>query len=849
MNNNVVVDNPYFAFCIIELYNEVESTSYLINQSSYMISLEIQRFYQNIGSSTCKIDLVDPSGGYELETQFARFKCLRIQYGYHNGAMSPILSYQIMKAKPDLDGGISKLSVEGIMMSYVDNKKSIDSGTYGGTDESGQDILISDIVSSIAKSTGWKIGHIEPTKPIKDVRGFNRSFTRSQMTPVDFIKYELAPYAISSKTGAGGYVVILDSQSSTTDNRISDTYLSFLPMSYKLDSSGKSTTSSSTSISSTTTNSTYTFDVRTPSGVSYNKVISFTPDMNLIIPGLLGTTTVVGSSDTTDPSGYSMTDRQSHERLESYIPSKYGEVVRVDSTISNSESESMAKSMQDSVFSTSFRAELEVQGNPHIYILDIIEVNYIMANNTLHHSSGQYIVGGVIDRLNGGSYTTQLSLLRGTDINQWSTNQSSSYTDANIGYTGVAPDGGYRLPSGNYTYKNRSINSSLITNCINQLVKYGLSLRASCHLVGGFIQESNINPQLQYTDAKGTLVYRHTPDGKVIEGSGFYSKISYGINQWHDDRRFGFGKGIHKKYPLADVSMGNNKNGVYVDANIPHGYSTVPQQVDYVYKELAYSNRHISARKYLMKSNPSYDDCRRGCKLYTGYGIEGVRSEIAEDLYKRLAGQSISTPSTGSITTADGKVIAGSLRFQSIRKTSDTRLSSVFNTSISPSSNQILYPIKTTSRVVTSGYGPRRIQSSVFSFHSGMDLRGSKGDLVMSMMSGRVIQINTNVSDPLGYYVVIQHDSRTTITYGHLNSISVSNGATVSAGTPIGTVGNSGLGSINQSRYAPHLHITLKQNGAHISPEAIICSLLGASWKDPSTESSNNRRHSLSVIS
>lgn len=70
-----------------------------------------------------------------------------------------------------------------------------------------------------------------------------------------------------------------------------------------------------------------------------------------------------------------------------------------------------------------------------------------------------------------------------------------------------------------------------------------------------------------------------------------------------------------------------------------------------------------------------------------------------------------------------------------------------------------------------------------------------------------------------GNCVIINHGNGYVTLYGHLSSISVSNGQTVTQGQQIGTVGSTGLAT------GPHLHYEVWFSGSRIDPEQFYSGL------------------------
>lgn len=143
----------------------------------------------------------------------------------------------------------------------------------------------------------------------------------------------------------------------------------------------------------------------------------------------------------------------------------------------------------------------------------------------------------------------------------------------------------------------------------------------------------------------------------------------------------------------------------------------------------------------------------------------------------------------------------------------------------------------TTSSYITAGFGwysPGGYQS----WHSGTDIGVSIGTQVFSAASGTVIRAVTVTSDPngpytsagykdhsystangLGYgnYIMVDHGigsdgNRLYTLYGHLSSVNVSVGQTVTQGQVIGYSGNTG------NSYGAHLHFEVRVNGSAVNP-------------------------------
>lgn len=121
---------------------------------------------------------------------------------------------------------------------------------------------------------------------------------------------------------------------------------------------------------------------------------------------------------------------------------------------------------------------------------------------------------------------------------------------------------------------------------------------------------------------------------------------------------------------------------------------------------------------------------------------------------------------------------------------------------------------------ISSGYGSRWGTT-----HGAIDIAGGNaGAAVVASRGGTVVRVVTGCSHNYpknsscgcgggyGNYIIIQHDGTYSTLYGHLASVSVSAGQTVSQGQTIGYVGSTGFST------GFHLHFEVRVNGAKVDP-------------------------------
>lgn len=112
---------------------------------------------------------------------------------------------------------------------------------------------------------------------------------------------------------------------------------------------------------------------------------------------------------------------------------------------------------------------------------------------------------------------------------------------------------------------------------------------------------------------------------------------------------------------------------------------------------------------------------------------------------------------------------------------------------------------------ITSPYGYRiHPVYKTKKFHSGIDIGAGYGAAIVAVNGGKVTMAGWNGG--YGNCIVIDHGGGIASLYGHLSSISVSAGATVSKGQQIGKVGSTGVST------GPHLHFEMLKNGSTTNP-------------------------------
>lgn len=119
----------------------------------------------------------------------------------------------------------------------------------------------------------------------------------------------------------------------------------------------------------------------------------------------------------------------------------------------------------------------------------------------------------------------------------------------------------------------------------------------------------------------------------------------------------------------------------------------------------------------------------------------------------------------------------------------------------------------------TSSYGNRfHPILKKWRFHSGVDL-AANSDTVYSILSGFIK--DSGYSPTLGYYVRTEHlNGKIEVLYAHLSQYHYTKGEPITAGSPLGITGSTGLST------GEHLHLAIYQNGLHVDPIAFMANIL-----------------------
>lgn len=107
------------------------------------------------------------------------------------------------------------------------------------------------------------------------------------------------------------------------------------------------------------------------------------------------------------------------------------------------------------------------------------------------------------------------------------------------------------------------------------------------------------------------------------------------------------------------------------------------------------------------------------------------------------------------------------------------------------------------------------INQGYFSYHPGLDLKGTIGDPIKPIMVGTVVEADYS---RVGYgnVVMVNHGGGIETVYAHMSKILVKVGDSVNLDTVLGLIGSTGHST------GPHLHLEVRENGSTVNPLRVL---------------------------
>jgi len=143
-------------------------------------------------------------------------------------------------------------------------------------------------------------------------------------------------------------------------------------------------------------------------------------------------------------------------------------------------------------------------------------------------------------------------------------------------------------------------------------------------------------------------------------------------------------------------------------------------------------------------------------------------------------------------------------------ETNKIKVDDTEETLIDETSNAMIWPLPDSNKIV-SPYGERTHPIlNVTKKHTGIDIMGKAGDLIVAAADGKVIY--SDFDEAYGKTVIIDHGKGIVSLYAHCSELLVEKDKEVKTGQEIAKVGTTGLAT------GPHLHFEIRKDGMDVDP-------------------------------
>lgn len=324
----------------------------------------------------------------ELETIFnLGNQSVAIRYGYVGGKQSAVLDCLVSNYNIKFKTSGIILTVRGLVRSTIDNMMlmTLDTKTTNPTEAA----------KAICKYAGYQLGKFEETKDI-DLGG-TKSFVVLKEHPLTYINERIAPMAIGKSTGMSGYKLYVDY--STTPPTAS-----FLNIMYQSSKSVRSYVYAkgiNTSVISLDVDVTGVFGGTSASNTTTSAQSSSIDPTTEGVSNISGTTS--SNSPTTTPNG---------DPAYTNTPPTQENILSTDG-LTPEMSEAAIKNVLSLSGSVPYKGSITILGDPTLIIGDSIDIVVLTSTGDVYDViSGQYYVTGVSDNIDGGKFTTTLSIVK-----------------------------------------------------------------------------------------------------------------------------------------------------------------------------------------------------------------------------------------------------------------------------------------------------------------------------------------------------------------------------------------------------------------------------------------------------
>lgn len=360
----------------------------------YLQSFEIERVSE--GASKFTLILFDQYWD-ELESQLHQgWDNISFRYGHVTGRQSRMFQAMVTDYNLEFSAVGASLAVNGTTTGIKQNLQKVTTLLDGETPDA--------VFISLCEQVGWQVGRVDRALAIKDTSDLysdvpvSKSWGLVNENPGKYIMREIAPRAIRQSDGKGGYQFYLDdSTKPPTAN--------FHPIDINPN-----------------TDRTYIYQ----RGVNTN-VISFAPDFKGVFGAAGSGNATIVRSNVVDPVTkeesvveYSIDTNPNKDLSGEYthVPQDLNDMNIDSSGMSKEEVSAMVNYSWTQNFQTSYEATLEIVGDPTLEVTQTIRVVVLTSKNTLHHTSGVYMIKGIKDSIEGGIMKSELQLIRNGDLDE-----------------------------------------------------------------------------------------------------------------------------------------------------------------------------------------------------------------------------------------------------------------------------------------------------------------------------------------------------------------------------------------------------------------------------------------------
>jgi murein DD-endopeptidase MepM/ murein hydrolase activator NlpD len=258
------------------------------------------------------------------------------------------------------------------------------------------------------------------------------------------------------------------------------------------------------------------------------------------------------------------------------------------------------------------------------------------------------------------------------------------------------------------------------------------------------------------------------------------------------------------------------------DRDLEADYVAARENVEYLENEAEamYAENEANKAELEAKKAQLEADIEAACQLVAQMedDIDAYNAALEQEQETKAEIEALIVEKEADLAAAKAAEAAAAAAALASRTTTTTTATTETSTSTSETSSSsgtwMMWP--SYAQKITSHYGYRLdpVTQAFYRGHAGTDIGASYGTAIYAAASGTVVL--ASYYGGYGNCVMINHGNGYTTLYGHMSSIAVSSGQTVSQGQTVGYVGSTGNST------GPHLHFEVRasSSGETIDPES-----------------------------